>query len=479
MADKQKIILVTGGTGNMGRVTVERLVDQPNTRVRVLVRPEEDRHPLVKRWRKAGRVELASGDLTDFASVARAVAGADVVLHLGGLVSPVADTLPEAVVSAVNVGGTRNVVEAIKQRPDADHVRLVYIGTVAETGSRNPPIHWGRIGDPINVGFFGQYAFTKTQGEAVVAESGLRHWVSLRQSGMAHYDLWRTSGPIMFHNPVNGVFEWSTANDSANLMAGVSGDMVPEHFWRSFYNIGGGETSRVINHEFMVRSMEALGLRDFRDILRPNWLATRNFHGQWFLDSDRLEALVPFREQTIHQFFDELPKHIPAPLRLFARLFPGAIYKRIKKMAEAPGGSLHWIATNDTRHIRAYFGSREEWEKIPADWDNFELAQPSREPAPLDHGYNESKPKDEWTLEDLRAAARFRGGKCHAEGFDGPYTPVSWECAMGHRFDMTPNLHLEGGHWCPTCQVDVDSYDQVAKVSPFFAQVWPPAATAA
>ena len=472
MAGKNKTILVTGGTGNMGKVTVDRLVDLPNTKVRVLALPREERLPVIRRWRKQGRVELVWGDLTDFKSVCRAVAGVDVVLHLGGLVSPLADELPPDLVAKVNVGGTRNVVEAIKQRPDADDVRLVYIGTVAETGSRNPPVHWGRIGDPIKVGYYGQYAVTKTEGEAVVAESGLRYWVSLRQSGMAHFDLWRTSGPIVFHNPVNGVFEWSTANDSANLMAGVSGDDVPDHFWRSFYNIGGGAGSRVINHEFMVKSMRALGVSDFRRILLPHWLATQNFHGQWFVDSDRLQALVPFREQSLDAFFEELPKHVPAVIRLFARLFPGAIHKRMKKMAEAPGGSMHWIANNDEAHIRAYFGSRQEWDSIPKTWDRFELAQPSREPTLLDHGYDETRPKEEWTIADLRDAAAFRGGKCHADAVVDPYTPLPWECALGHRFDMTPNLHLEGGHWCPTCQLDIDSYDRVAQVNPFFAQVW-------
>ena len=237
---------------------------------------------------------------------------------------------------------------------------------------------------------------------------------------------------------------------------------MPAELWRGFYNIGGGANSRVVNHEFMVKSMAAIGVRDFRTILRPNWLATRNFHGQWFADSDRLDALIPFRHQSLDVFFNELPRHIPTAVRLFAQHFPRAIYRRIKRMAEAPGGPLHWLAGGDEARIRAYFGSREAWDRIPATWDEFELAQPSREPALLSHGYNETKPKNAWTIGDLRAAATFRGGRCHADTAGDPYEPVLWECALGHRFDMTPNLHLAGGHWCPTCQVNFDSYDAQA-----------------
>ena len=102
--------------------------------------------------------------------------------------------------------------------------------------------------------------------------------------------MWKIFDPIIFHNPINGVFEWSTAHNSGRLMAALCSDDIPRSFWRGFYNIGGGAASRLVNHQFLKGSMP-----NYREILRPHWFATRNFHGQWFADSDRLEALVPFR----------------------------------------------------------------------------------------------------------------------------------------------------------------------------------------
>ena len=29
------------------------------------------------------------------------------------------------------------------------------------------------------------------------------------------------------------------------------------------------------------------------------------------------------------------------------------------------------------------------------------------------------------------------------------FTPLKWESARGNVFEMTPNLVLKGGHWCP------------------------------
>lgn len=469
----RRLILLTGGTGNMGQEAVRQILARSDRfALRLLVRPEEKNHPVVRARMRRRDAEIAWGDLTDAASVRAAVNGVDIVLHVGGLVSPLADNLPPALVTSVNVGGARNIVDAIRGQPDPDRIRLVYIGTVAQTGSRNAPIHWGRTGDPIKISTFDHYAVTKTQAEAIVAESGLRHWVSLRQSGMAHTGIWKIFDPIIFHNPINGVFEWSTAHDSGRLMAGVCEDGVPDAFWRNFYNIGGGAASRVVNHEFARTSSAAISGSDFRRSMAPHWSATRNFHGQWFADSDRLEEMVPFREQSLPDFFEALPRSVPLPIRLLARAFPGAGRKRMEALANGPGGTLRWFADDDQSHIRAFFGSRTAWDAIPREWDDFTFTQPSSEPVLLDHGYDDGKRKEDWTLADLHAAAQFRGGRCTASEMTDPFTPVTWECARGHGFAMTPNLFLRGGHWCPTCQVDPGCYDETARNNPFFAQVW-------
>ena len=463
----RKIVFLTGATGNMGREAVRRLHARGDVTVRVLIRPQEKDHPIVRDIQAKKLATIVWGDLTDRTSVTEGVQGADAVLHVGGLVSPLADNLPRDVVTAVNVGGARNIVEAIVATGGAERTRLVYIGTVAQTGSRNAPIHWGRTGDPIKISAFDHYAVTKTQAEAIVAQSCIRHWVSLRQSGMAHYDIWRMFDPIMFHNPFNGVFEWSTANDSGRLMAAVCDDAVPDAFWGNFYNIGGGESSRVVNHEFMASSMP-----QYRKVLRPHWFATRNFHGQWYADSDRLEALVPFREQSIGAFHKEASRRMPAIVRTVPRIAPALVRRRIEGLAKGPGGSLRWFAENDTSKINAYFGSRAAWDALPREWDDMPLAQPSRDPILLDHGYDEAKPADQWRADDLRQAAEFRGGHCNATDTIEPDRPVEWVCSAGHRFAMTPNLYLRGGHWCPTCMVDPSGYDEEAQRNPFFAQVW-------
>jgi len=85
------------------------------------------------------------------------------------------------------------------------------------------------------------------------------------------------------------------------------------------------------------------------------------------------------------------------------RLVPTTIGEmKDKKTIFLTGGPLYWLVHDERTHVEAYFGSREAWARIPADWDVFVLEQPARVPTQLDHGYDERKPASQWTLADLR-----------------------------------------------------------------------------
>ena len=97
--------------------------------------------------------------------------------------------------------------------------------------------------------------------------------------------------------------------------------------------------------------------------------------------------------------------------------------------------------------------------------------EPGSELVLLDHGHDDDRAAEALTIDDLRSAAEFRGGRCEAGEAGDPYEPVEWTCALGHRFTMSPNLYLKGGHWCPHCMTDTASYASQRDRNPFFAQV--------
>ncbi|MDE5874179.1 MAG: NAD(P)-dependent oxidoreductase, partial [Muribaculaceae bacterium] len=137
-------------------------------------------------------------------------------------------------------------------------------------------------------------------------------------------------------------------------------------------------------------------------------------------------------------------------------------------------GTLDWLSRDDCEEkIEAYFGSREEQSGIGG-WKEFELRRPSENPLRLSHGYDETKPETELCIDDMREAARFRGGECLSDKMaKGDLdTPLKWRCAFGHEFEATPRLVLKGGHWCKDCLPAPWRYAEEARVNPFLAQVW-------
>lgn len=471
----KKVVFLTGATGTMGQQTLKQLLSRNDRfQVRALVLPTKKDKAIIKKY-ACPSLEVILGDMEDYDTIKRGVDGADYVLHIGAMVSPAADQYPEKTLYT-NIGSTLNIIKAIKEQPDPDKVHFVYIGTIALTGGRTEPVHWGRVGDPINPSMFDYYALSKVFSELAVFESGLKHWVSIRQSGMHPCAEDAGEHPIIFHQPPNNVLEWSTSIESGICMANICEDWVPESFWRQGYNLSSGAGYRLTNWELMDVSLGAFGI-GLKDLFDANMLAQYNFHGHYFTDSDKLDDILHFRCIPAEQYWngvrDEMRRMAANPM--IRAMFPTGEQMKAKniEIGRKRMGSYWMFENNEENWIHAFFGSREK-QKAIKDWDEYDLHHPSEEPTYLDHGYDETKALEELTLEDLKKAARFRGGECLAGEVPDIYTPIKWKCADGHEFFMSVNAVLHGGHWCPECLSHEWRYGQIAKKNPFYAQVWTP-----
>lgn len=471
-----KTVFVTGATGTMGQETVKQLLSRaPRFRVRVLARPSEKNRKLLKEMAHPF-LEVVWGDMGDFACLRRCVDGADYVLHIGAMVSPAADKYPELTLRT-NIGSTLGIIKAIQDQPDPDKVHFVYVGTVAETGDRQYPIQMGRCGDPINPSIHDYYAISKVFSEFAVFESGLKHWVSIRQTGQYPSAEGAGEEPIIFHQPPNNVLEWSTSIESGICMANICEDWVPESFWRKAYNLSSGKDWRLTCWELTNLTVEGMGL-SFKDVNDPRRMAQYNFHGHYFSDADALNDILHFRVIDPKAYQAGIVAETRAMMQnpMIAAMIPGpeAMQAHNVEIGHKRMGYDWMMENNETDWINAFFGSREEAEAIPSLEEGYELFHPSEEEKFLDHGYDESKGLENLDLDDMKKAAAFRGGECVSETMDGLYRPLVWKCAFGHTFRATPNTVLQGGHWCPECQRYEWHYAEIARKNPFYAQVWTP-----
>ena len=475
MSNQKINVLLTGAGGNMGGAALALFVT-PEHKERVnltlLDLPTEANHKKLLPYAEQHGVRILWGDLTRYSDVLEAVCGMDYVLHAAAVIPPLADHNPE-LAWRVNVGAVQNIVRAIKAQPDPDAVRLVNIGSVAQTGDRLPPIHIGRIGDPILPSAYDYYACSKVEAERIVAESGLKYWVSLRQTFILTFNLDHI--PIMFHQPLNTCFEAIGPLDAGRVLVNTTREGLPAEFWRRFYNIGGGPKTRDNYLNFLRRFLTVVGLKP-EEVYERKWFALRNFHCQWYEDSDVLNRYLDHQQQDLDDYFQEIARRTPWYQKIFTRIVPRKLLKEIVFKPVAFRGEdspMRWVA-KDPKRITAFFRDHHTLERIPS-WDQacstgHNWAEYDR----LDHGYDEQKPVDELNLADMRAAARFRGGECLSQNMHPGdlYTRLRWSCGFNHYFEMTPNSVLKGGHWCPECAPPEWNIAQQARSSPFLAQVW-------
>lgn len=497
---KKKLVFLTGATGNMGWAGFKELyARKDHFDIRILARPSKKNFKLLKEYMYDKSVQIVWGDLCDYDDVLCGVKGADFVLHVGGMVSPAADYYPEKTLS-VNVKAAENIVKAVLAQPDQDKIKLVYIGSVAQMGHRSFPKHWGRIGDPVKASAFDMYSVSKCQAEKLIVDSGVKHWVSLRQSGILYPGILSVVGPTAFHVPVSGVLEWCTIEDAGKLLANVCEDWVKEEFWNNFYNIGSGQAYRLTNYEFETKLLKALGLPGPEKVFNPEWFALKNFHGMWYADSERLEDYLHFRHNVpIEEYFASMKSKLPwfYSLAFLAPAF--AVKMFMKPYAFENGlGTQSWLKDAPDK-FRAYYGdvgsykAIKSWDDvIPADFEkNKEKAIEKKELIILDHGYDESKSIYDLTYDEICKAAEFRGGRLlssaqefgaqsfevdglssqHSDELSSQLQSVEesqvmvkgknekgklyeWECEHGHKFTASLEYVLLGGGWCMECNLD-------------------------
>ncbi|MFM9329099.1 NAD-dependent epimerase/dehydratase family protein [Paenibacillus mesotrionivorans] len=486
---KKKCVMITGAAGNMGSETVKLMRnDLANCELLLLDLDHANSRRKLREYEGRAGITVVYGDLLDRKLVQECVKQSDIILHIAAFVSPAADEMPQKAMQ-VNYGSVKNIVEAIKESGREDLTRLVFVGTIAETGDRMPPIHWGRVGDPIKPSVYDYYAVSKIAAERLVIESGLTYWVSLRQTGIMGPSMSRIQDPIMFHNCLENVLEYVSDRDSGRLMRNlcirdIDGTLNNE-FWQHIYNIGGGESCRVSTLEMYQELYGKLGIKNLDYVIDPTWYATRNFHGQYYTDSDKLEQYFQFRRDSMEYFYNSYLENLGmlVPVAKVITKFPGGqklmgamIKKTLKKQAVKERGTLHFTENQDMEKIEAYWGSEANYKAIPAKLSIMKKFSEWKTVVKLDHGYDEDKPDYDLNLEDLKGAAKFRGGECLSTVMvTGDWkSKLDFKCAFGHTFAASPKLVLEGGHFCPTCERESWNYKERAKREPFFAQVWQP-----
>ena len=490
-------IALTGATGNMGRATLSEILKIESVEfVKILVLSKDKRvKDILKENKKCkSKIGVVYGNIADEAACDKLIAGVDLVLNLAAVIPPHSDKHPEQAVECNELGvyALIKTIEKQERQP-----KLIHISTVALYGNRNHIHPWAQVGDPLLVSPFDIYSATKLRGEFAVLESNINSWAVLRQTAMLHPKMLgdNMSDGLMFHTCFNAPLEWATAHDSGKLIANIlraeEEGKLGDNFWKKVFNIGGGKANRITGYNTLDDGFAIIG-GSAKDFFKPYYNATRNFHGVWFYDGEKLDEMFGYQSESVKFFWSQIAKKYW--YFKLGRLVPKSVIGKfaIKRLFKDDNSPAYWYKRGDDAKLIAYFGGRENYEKLlNVKWSDFNLLAENksldgtavdydelREKANanrLNYFYDFDKADSEIDIADLRAVAAAHGGKLLTQEFNTGdiYAKLEWENQDGQKFKATAYSVLRAGHWMnKTYTENAWEFDRLSQKDKLYAQLW-------
>jgi UDP-glucose 4-epimerase len=287
-------VLVTGAFGRLGEEGVKRLLheghsviafDASNRRNRRVARPFH------------GKAHIVWGDIRHPEDIGPCVASCDAIIHNAGILAPLSEKEPE-LAYGVNVGGTCNILDAMKLREDPPVI--VFSSTLSVCGLRKPGGPPFTAADP-PVGTDNSTS-NKAECERMLRDSRLPHVIfrigmsvgTRAASGDLSPDVFR----VLFGINPDTRCEWVHPEDVA--LAQLRAIQSPAAVGKTLM-IGGGEGCRLTFREFYEKMFDAAGLGRFP----PDAYGSAEYYTEW-MDTTESQALLRYQRVRFDEFIENL-----------------------------------------------------------------------------------------------------------------------------------------------------------------------------
>lgn len=489
------IIAMTGVTGNMGREALREVLTLPFIeKVKVLVLCNDNRlNKIIKQYKlPKAKIEVIKGNLNSEEAIKKLIKDTTYVVSMAAFIPPHSDKDPKFAVDT-NDRGVKNLVKCIEEYNPK--IKLIHISTLALYGNRNEKHPFARVGDPIIVSPFDIYSLSKMRGEYYVLESNIDKFVVLRQTAMMHDNLLNDnlSDGLMFHTCFNSPLEWLSARDSGLLIKNIikrdyEQKDLDKVFWKKCFNMSGGVNNRITGFDTLDLGFKLLN-GSCKDFFKPNYNASRNFHGVWFYDEDKLENLFNYQRESVTDFFANLAK-VNKGLFSLAKLAPKSLIRHfgVTRLFKDSNSPYFWYKHNDLPRLQSYFGGKKAYEALPRSFNDFPLFcegfDQNKSPINFNKVKTETNPelvnlffdetKDSVTIDDIKNFCFAHGGKLISDTYSNDvYERLEFENQDGLRFKARVYTVLYCGHFLNNSYFkDVWEYDRLSKNDKIYSQVY-------
>jgi nucleoside-diphosphate-sugar epimerase len=284
-------ILLTGAFGNIGFSTLQELLKQGHS-----VRSFEKKNQRTQKKARqvAGKTEIIWGDIRNARQVASLVVDQDVIVHTAAILPPDLDErLEEAV--AVNVEGTRSLLEAAKKQPKSPKFLFrssLYV--FGHTQDQAPPLFFFNDTATTEI-----YTTHKLQDEEMIKKSGLT-WSIYRFADVPPLAP-RKAHPVMYRVPLNTRFDMLHTTDAG---LAIANGLAHDEIWGRVWLIGGGPRCQVYYRDYLEAMLGAMGVGK----LPEDAFGHDPYCTDW-LDSEESEQLLHYQRHSFDEIMAELVQH--------------------------------------------------------------------------------------------------------------------------------------------------------------------------
>ncbi len=301
-------ILLTGAFGNVGESTLKKL-DNQGHEIRCFDIKNTKTKRIEKKTSKKIDFDTYWGDITNLEVVNNVVRNQECIIHLAGIIPPLSERYPEFAYN-INVGGTKNLIEAAKKQIEPP--KFIFASSFAVFGPKmncDPP---RCVDDPLNP--TDNYTCQKVEIEKLIKESGLP-WLILRLGAVGPLKLPLNLDPIIYEVPLDQRIEIVYVKDAATAFANT----VLADISNKVLLIGGGRTCQIYQRTFAEKMFEVMGI----SMLPDSAFKTPEKDSDWFytdwMDTRESQQILHYQKKSFKDYVEKL-RSIYSKRRTFAHL---------------------------------------------------------------------------------------------------------------------------------------------------------------
>ena len=303
-----KKILVTGAAGTIGIQVIRFLLSEGKYEITALELRNVNAYKRLKAFRK--RINIIYGDVNDKAIVDALVKDHDVVIHLAGVLPPLAN-FNEDICREVDYNGTKTIVDSIKRyNPECF---LLYASSTSVYGIQEDYKNIDKK-TKFEIDEYDFYSKYKIECEKYI-KTNLKNFSILRLAYILG-----DPGPenIIYNVPLDCHMEVLSAEDAG--YAFVCAIDYKKKLNKKIFNVSGGEKFRVTYRDYVEKVFKTYGI-SFKFI--ASWLmAEKNYCGGYYKDGDELENILHFRSKNLSVYYNNtLARYKSKITRFLPRLF--------------------------------------------------------------------------------------------------------------------------------------------------------------